>query len=90
MAYCAVCFVFACIFKSNTKIFSSSNTSRFDYACLFHSEILFFSIFVLLGSYFFIKHKKTQFYPLISIVLFNVLLLIVSGHIILNIGIHML
>ena len=54
-----------------------------DLIMLVYSIVKFsFSIFVLLGSYFFIKHKKTQFYPLISIVLFNVLLLIVSGHMI--------
>lgn len=38
------------------------------------------SIFGLLSCIYFIKNKQTKYYPLISIYLFTVLLLIVSGH----------
>ena len=41
----------------------------------------FFSIFAILGSWMMVRKKETQYYPLIAICLFQILLLIVSGHI---------
>ena len=41
---------------------------------------ILFSIFGLYASYWLIKKQKSQFYPLINLVLFNTLLTIVSGY----------
>ena len=40
----------------------------------------FFSIFAIMGAWFMIKNKEERYYPLIAICLFQILLLIVSGH----------
>lgn len=41
---------------------------------------LIFSIFGIYAAYYLIKIKRTQFYPLINLILFNTLLTIVSGY----------
>lgn len=40
----------------------------------------YYSIFAIIGSYYFIKYKFLKFYPIIILTLLTILMLIVSGH----------
>jgi hypothetical protein len=67
-------------FLSPIPKFTNMETPQMLIMIMYSIIKYFFSVFAIIGIYYMIKFKKTEFYPLISIYLFHVLLLIVSGH----------
>ena len=67
-------------FLSPIPKFVNMETPHLCIMIMYSTVKYFFSIFAIVGIYYMIKLKKVEFYPLISIYLFHVLLLIVSGH----------